>query len=404
MVLLLAFGALLLVAVLVSSLAHRTVLSTSVLFLVGGALLGRTGVDVLAIRPEDPVVAELSSIALFAVLLTDGASLGLDDLRSAWRLPGRALLLGLPVTFVLLALLGHAAVGLPWLLALLVAAALSPTDPVFASAIVGRPEVPGRLRHLLHVESGLNDGLALPVVVVLLAVAGASEETAATLTLEVVGGLVLGAVVALVAVQLRAVPVFGVAEEYRALTGAAVAAIVFAAAHLTGANLYLAAFAAGVALRTADPACADSFRTLGEPLGELLKLAALLLFGALIAPSLLLEDGLGAVAFTVLALLVARPVALAVALLGSGLDRRERLVAGWFGPRGFASVIYGLLIVEAGIEGAARAFHLIAQVVSASIVVHSSTDVLVARSFGGGDEPDPSPEPAALGDPGAGRV
>lgn len=97
---------------------------------------------------------------------------GFKDLRSAWRLPGRALLFGLPLTLALTAVFAHYIVGLPWLESLLLGAILAPTDPVFAAAIVGREEVPGRLRHLLNVESGVNDGLALPFVLVLLALTG----------------------------------------------------------------------------------------------------------------------------------------------------------------------------------------------------------------------------------------
>lgn len=114
----------------------------------------------------------LAELALFSVLFTDGMRVGWRDLRSAWREPGRALLLGLPLTVLVTAVLAHVVAGLPWLHAFLVGAVLAPTDPVFAAAIVGREEVPRRLRHLLNVESGVNDGLVLPVVLVLLAAAG----------------------------------------------------------------------------------------------------------------------------------------------------------------------------------------------------------------------------------------
>ena len=97
---------------------------------------------------------------------------------AAWRLPGRALLLGLPLTLALTAVFAHYIAGLPWLESFLLGAILAPTDPVFAAAIVGREEVPGRLRHLLNVESGVNDGLALPIVLVLLAATGGGIPTA----------------------------------------------------------------------------------------------------------------------------------------------------------------------------------------------------------------------------------
>lgn len=117
-----------------------------------------------------------------SVLFTDGMRAGIRDITAAWRLPGRALLVGLPLTLLITALLGHALAALPWLIALLVGAILCPTDPVFAAAIVGREEVPARLRFLLNVESGINDGLALPIVLGLLGVVG--HESAGFLRLS----------------------------------------------------------------------------------------------------------------------------------------------------------------------------------------------------------------------------
>jgi NhaP-type Na+/H+ or K+/H+ antiporter len=162
-ILLVCFSALLVVAVLLSELANRTVLSTAVLFLVAGFLLGPGVLDVLRVQSGDPAVTVLAELALFSVLYSDGMRVGMKDLRRAWRLPGRALVLGLPLTLIITAALAHWVAGLPWLESLLLGAVLSPTDPVFAAAIVGRKEVPPRLRHLLNVESGVNDGLALPI-------------------------------------------------------------------------------------------------------------------------------------------------------------------------------------------------------------------------------------------------
>jgi NhaP-type Na+/H+ or K+/H+ antiporter len=145
---LLAFAFTLLVAILLSERAHHSVLSISVPFLASGFLLGHGVLNIVALTPEHPVVAKLVELALFSVLFTDGMRLGIRDLASAWRLPGYALLLGLPLTLLGTALLAHLLIGLPWTASFLLGAALSLTDPVFAAAIVGREEVPRRLRHL----------------------------------------------------------------------------------------------------------------------------------------------------------------------------------------------------------------------------------------------------------------
>nr|BFE77545.1 hypothetical protein GCM10020093_001460 [Planobispora longispora] len=137
MTLLLVFACVLLLAVLLSSLAHRTILSTAALFLIAGFVLGDGVLGVVSIGAADEVVAVLAELALFAVLFTDGMRLGWAELRSAWRLPGRALGWGLPLTLIVTALGAHYLIGLGWIESLLIGAILAPTDPVFAAALVG---------------------------------------------------------------------------------------------------------------------------------------------------------------------------------------------------------------------------------------------------------------------------
>jgi len=227
---------------------------------------------VLTLQPDNGVVVGLAEFALCSVLYRWHED-GFTDLRSAWRLPGRALVLGMPLTFAVTAALAHSIAGLSWTEAMLVGAVLAPTDPVFASAIVGRQEVPARLRSLLNVESGLNDGLALPVILVLLSVL---------------------------------------------------------------------AFSAGITVASLAPDVEASFSEFGEVVTELLKLAAILVFGALISPAFSLARSHLCHVFKVLALVVARPLAITVSLLRSRLPLPQRAVAAWFGPKRFASVVYGL--------------------------------------------------------------
>jgi NhaP-type Na+/H+ or K+/H+ antiporter len=386
--LLLAFAGLLLLAVLVSSLAHRTVLSTAALFLVGGFVLGEGSLGVLHVEAGDELVAVLAELALFSVLFTDGMRVGLPELRSAWRLPGRALVFGLPLTLVITAAFAHVVAGLPWLESFLLGAALCPTDPVFAAAIVGREEIPYRLRHLLNVESGLNDGLALPVVVILLATASSSSVSGLSLFTEVIAGVALGVGVPYIAIRLERTRFFSATTFYEPLNAFAIGLLVLALALLTHANVFLAAFSAGITIATMSPALRAAFHQFGELVAELLKLGALLVFGALISINFLREIGMSGYVFAILALFAARPIALGIALVRSKLTRKERLAAAWFGPKGFASVVYALLILEAGIALGDELFHLAALVIVASILAHSSTDVLVARWFEPGTDHD----------------
>ncbi|QYG94125.1 sodium:proton antiporter [Iamia sp. SCSIO 61187] len=384
---LLAFAGVLLVAVLVSERAHRTVLSTAVVFLVAGFLLGDEVLGAVDLGSGDEPVGVVAELALFAVLFTDGMKVGVRELRTAWRLPGRALLVGLPLTIVVIAVFGRFVAGLPWAEAFLIGAALSPTDPVFASAIVGRDEVPRRLRHLLNVESGLNDGLALPIVLVLLSVITDEGADATSLAGEVLLGVALGVAIPWLAIRLERSRFLSASTPYEPLNALAIGLLVLAAASLTHANEFLAAFAAGVTVATMSPAVRDAFHRFGDLLAELLKLGALMLFGALISPSFLREIPLSGYLFALLVLVAARPMALAVSFARSGLTRKEWYAAAWFGPKGFASVVYGIIILEAGTGRSDELFHLIALAVVASILAHSSTDVLVARRFA---EPPPA--------------
>jgi NhaP-type Na+/H+ or K+/H+ antiporter len=380
--LLLAFALVLMAAVLLSGLANRTVLSTAVIFLVAGFVLGDGVTGVVSLTPDSDGVGTLAELALFSVLFSDGMKVGWQDLRSAWRLPGRALALGLPLTLVATAVLAFWLTGLGWTESLLLGAVLSPTDPVFASALVGNDKVPGRLRHLLNVESGVNDGLALPFVIVLLALADEAEGLhLGQLAGEIGLGLVIGVAVPMVALWLERRPWFSASGRYEPLNAVAIGLAVLALAQATHANLYLAAFSAGITVTTCGQRQREAFEEFGELVAELLKLAALLVFGALITPDFLAEISFGGWVFAVAALVVARPLALWIAFLGSRLGVREQVAAMWFGPKGFASVVYGLLVLHAGIPAGNEVFHLVALTIVLSILAHSSTDVVVARWF-----------------------
>ncbi|GGL58948.1 cation:proton antiporter [Planomonospora parontospora] len=377
-----AFAGLLLVAVLLSSLAHRTILSTAALFLVAGFVLGDGVLGVVSITAEDEVVGTLAELALFAVLFTDGMRVGWADLRGAWRLPGRALGWGLPLTLVITALLAHYLIGLGWIESLLIGAVLAPTDPVFAAALVGNEKVPPRLRQLLNVESGVNDGLALPFVMVFLALAAGSHNLhLGELGLELGLGLLIGVAVPWLAIKLEQTRWFSASTAYEPLNALAIGLLVLALGKVTHGNLFLAAFAAGITVATFGQRQREAFEHFGELIAELFKLAALLVFGALITPALLGAVGWSGWLFAVLALVAARPIAIWISFLGSGLSMREQAAVAWFGPKGFASVVYGLIVLSSGIAAAGQEFQLIAVTIVLSILLHSSTDIVVARWF-----------------------
>lgn len=389
------FGALLLCAVLLSALAARSVLSTAPLFLLAGAIAGPAGFGLIELDPQTGgALAVLADLALFAVLFTDGQKLRLSNLRAAWRLPGHALLFGMPLTALGAGALAWALTDLDWVTALLVGAVLSPTDPVFASAIVKNEGMPRRLRHLLNVESGLNDGLALPVVVILIAVAGSREVHPLTLVGELIGGVALGIGLPLLIQQLLRLRGVAAEEHLRPLGPLAVGMMMYGIAHVAHVNPYLAAFAAGSTLATLNPDASDAFAHFGDLLGEVGKFAALLAFGTLLTPALFGAPGAGGYVTVVLVVLAVRPAAFLVAGLWWRLPRWEFAAAAWFGPKGFASVVYGLYVLESDLPQSEMAFAMIALTIALSIAAHSSTDVPIARFLDrhGGTAPDPDPQ------------
>jgi NhaP-type Na+/H+ or K+/H+ antiporter len=284
-----------------------------------------------------------------------------------------------------MALPTHYLVGLDWTTSFLVGAVLAPTDPVFASAIVGRKEVPAKLRELLNIESGVNDGLALPVVLFLIGAAGPTaaghEASIGRIALELALGLAFGVLLPLFVNGLVRFRLLGAEPKLQPLLPLATGIILYGLCHLTHANPYLAAFSAGAVLAAISPEAKEAFEPLGEALAELAKFAALLVFGALLTPRLFADLPWQGYVAVVLAIVLIRPASLLISMAGTRIARREKLTAAWFGPKGFASVVYGLLVLQSGIPQAEKAYTLIAVCIAFSIVAHSSTDVPIARMF-----------------------
>ena len=383
MVLLLYFSVTLFFAVLISCLAKQTVVSTGVLFLGAGVLLGSRWLGAQQI-PNENFLEVVSEVALFSVLFTDGMRIGgLSEIRKHWRLPLRALMIGMPLTIALIGFLSHWLTGLNWQWSFLIGAVLSPTDPVFVSAIFEVEAVPQRLKRLLNIESGLNDGLALPAVLLLLSTVGAHNAEAGQLTLELLGGVGLGVAVPLAGIWLEQTRFFGAAGIYEPLNAFALGLLVLALSYIAHVNLFLAAFAAGITIASRNQAPVESFHQFGDLIAELLKLGTLLIFGARIAPSLFSGISVADFIFVVLSIFVVRTIAITVSFVPSGLPWWEVLTVGWFGPKGFASVVYGLMILRVGTSDAHLAAKLVAFGIVASIVVYSSTDILVGHWYAG---------------------
>src|SRR4051794_33223449 len=356
---------------LVSGLAQRSFLSLTALFVIAGFVLGNTGA--LDIDPRSEFVHDLAIVALIVILFRDGLEVEAEMLQTAWRLPLRKLVLAMPVTCVLVALACHALVGLGWTASFLVGALLSPTDPVLSSSVVTNPRVPRLVRHSLNLESGMTDGLALPAVLAFSAALGAEDDFVwwRFVLQDVTLGLVFGVVCGLVAA--RFVPRSEHARSLYAL-GAAFATYGIAVALPPEGNGFIAVFVCAITLGIRREDVTPAFEHQAGDLVEIVKLGIFVVFGSLLTFDGLFSDGWAAVGLAAFTLLLARPIAIWIALAGTRTPTDLKAFMAWFGPKGVATMTFSLLVLGEGIAGAQRIFNLAALTVFVSIIVHGLTD------------------------------
>jgi sodium/hydrogen antiporter len=387
-------GALLVLGALVSGVAHRSFLSLTALFVVAGFVLGHGGLEVLDFDQQSGFVSQLAIVALIVILFRDGLEVESEMLQRAWHVPVRSLVIGMPLTAGIIALAAKLLTDLSWTESFLLGALLSPTDPVLSSSVVTNPRVPRLIRHSLNLESGLNDGLALPPVLALAAALRLDDKdfTWWTFVLQDIGlGVVFGIAVALIASVL--LPREGIPDHQRALYGLGVAFLTYGATTLPPhGNGIIAVFVAGITLGIRRPDIRAYVAARGEDIVEVVKLGIFVVFGSLLTFHGLFHDGWAAVAIIVVTLLVARPVALWLALAGTGTDTPTKAFMAWFGPKGVATMTFSLLVLSQPIAQGERIFNLAALVVFCSILAHGLSDQpgseWIARR---GERPAPAP-------------
>jgi NhaP-type Na+/H+ or K+/H+ antiporter len=374
------FGAVLVGGALLSGLARRSFLSLTALFVVCGFALGHGGLGVIELDPTSDFVSDLAVVALVVILFRDGLEVEAEMLQTAWHLPLRKLVLAMPITAAIVAVAAHALTGLSWTESFLLGALLSPTDPVLSSSVVTNPRVPRLVRHSLNLESGLNDGLALPPVLALTAALGAGDHFSwPTFVVQDIGlGLLFGLGIGLVASYLlprergltTAIP-----DHQRALYALGVAFLTYGVTVLEPhGNGFIAVFVCAITLGIRRPDIRLTFEQRADDLVEIVKVGIFVVFGSLLTFDLLFDDGLAALAIVVVTLLVARPVAIALALLGTRTDRATLGFMAWFGPKGVATMTFSLLVLAEGIGAGREIFGLAALVVVVSVIAHGLTD------------------------------
>jgi sodium/hydrogen antiporter len=378
----LSFGALLMGGALLSGIVRRSFLSLTALFVLCGFALGDGGLGWLTFDPGSGFVQALAIVALVVILFRDGLEVESEMLQTAWRLPLRKLVLAMPITALIVAAAAHAFTDLGWGECLLIGALLSPTDPVLSNSVVTNPRVPRLVRHSLNLESGLNDGLALPAVLAFSAALRVGEDdfvwwefVLQDVTLGFAFGIALGFVASVVLPRSRGLTE-SIPDHQKSLyaLGTAFATYGIAVGLPPEGNGLIAVFVCAITLGIRRPDLRTTFEARSEDIVEIVKLGVFVVFGALLTLDGLFGDGLGAVAIVVVTLLVARPVAIWLALLGTGLPAAWTAFMAWFGPKGVATMTFSLLVLADEIPDNERIFNIAALCVFVSILAHGVTD------------------------------
>lgn len=360
------FTGLSLVALLVAAYAavsdrlERWEMTGPMVFVGIGLLVGPTGLDVVDLDLGHEVIGLLAEITLALVLFGDASRINLAVLRRQATLPARLLLVGMPLTVLAGGLAAWAIFdGVGLVGAALIGAVLAPTDAALGQAVVANEDIPGRVRQALNVESGLNDGLVAPVVAVLLAVVAEGVGQTATLAADDRGSWIvyavqqvgLGTVVG-IGVGLLAILVArqGTRRELASnatsrLVVLALAVLAWGAANAVGGNGFIAAFIGGLIAGSLTRGVGSGLNTFLDSEDELLSLLVWMVFGGAIVGPMLGELSWQVLVYAVASLTVVRMVPVALALLGTGLRLGTIGLLGWFGPRGLASIVYGLAAV-----------------------------------------------------------
>ncbi|MFD3924949.1 cation:proton antiporter [Streptomyces sp. NPDC058614] len=382
---------------LLSRRLATTAVSGAMVFTGFGVTIGPIGLGLLDLEHDAGPVLILVEAALTLVLLTDAMSVRREDLRGGGFLPGRLLGIGLPLT-----------IGAGWLLAwpllpgltawelALVGTILAPTDAALGKTAVSSPRVPPLVRSGLNVESGLNDGMALPFFVLFLAALSgthASEEGVAgvfwrALVVSTALGLAVGGIGGWL--LHRAHERGWASRDWRQVFVLAVAAGSYTLAVVVDGSGFIAAWVAGFAFGVSTrrsgaaevPAPGEDTAGLAQQLAELLACLSFLVFGAVLLGPALQHLDWRIVTYAVLSLTVVRMLPVALSLAGSRLALPTVAYIGWFGPRGLASVVFGLLVVEEHVPGVQLLGRVVAVTVALSILLHGMSAVVLANRYG----------------------
>jgi sodium/hydrogen antiporter len=376
---------------LVSRRLEGTVLTAPLVFVAAGVVLGPAGLGLVEFNLDEHTVLLLGEIALAIVLFTDAASTNLSSLRQNERLPLQLLGIGMPLTIALGTVVAALMLtDLTFWEAAIMGTVLAPTDAALGQAVVSNPRVPVRVRQALNVEAGLNDGLSVPFLALFLTLAVAQEELQPAsywirFALEQIGfGVLVGVGVGLVGGWLvsRASRRGWMTDSFQRLALLALALIAWALADQIGGNGFIAAFVGGLAVGPTVEHVGERLIRFTEAEGQLLNLSVFFVFGVLVI-GLIQPSSWEVALYALLSLTVIRMFPVALSLLGTHLRGVSVLFMGWFGPRGLASIVLGLIVVAEApmLAGREEIELVVALTVLFSVLLHGVTAAPLSAAY-----------------------
>ncbi len=353
------------------------------IFAAFGLLIGQAGLGLADLDFGHSFIHGLAELTLVLVLFNDAARIDLSQVRRDHNLPVRMLLVGMPLTIAVGTAVGLVLpLGLSLWEAALLAAILAPTDAALGQAVVSNRQVPVRIRQALNIESGLNDGIALPLVLLFACLASVShageadQDWIAFGAKQILLGPLAGVLIGGAGAWLidRAAASHWMTEAFEGLAILGVALLAFAGAELIEGNGFIAAFTAGIVFGNRVRGRCGFLFEFAEAEGQLLTLLTFLVFGAAILPEATRDVNWIVVAYAVLSLTIVRMLPVALSVAGTGVRAPTMAFLGWFGPRGLASFLFALLVLEETATGAQATILAVTVVtVSASILLHGVT-------------------------------
>jgi NhaP-type Na+/H+ or K+/H+ antiporter len=394
----------------ISGRIEGTSITAPMVFTVVGIVVGARALDLIELEQHGEEIKLLTEATLTVVLFSDASRIDLRTLRGEAGVPARLLGIGLPLTlltgFVAALLIFDA---LAWPEALLLAVILAPTDAALGQTVVTLTRLPSRVRQSLNVESGLNDGICVPLFFIVLAVAQAEEtgagwRSAARLVAEEIGyGALAGALAgtAAAAVVIAAGRRGFIAPSWLQVVPLAGAALAYGLALPLGGSGFIAAFVGGAFFGGLRRREGGEVSFLIEEAGALLAAITFIVFGAVLLVPALEDVTLQVVLYAVLSLTLVRMIPVGISMLGTGARRPTVAFLGWFGPRGLASIVFALLLVEEGGLPNDDVILIVTFIaVGLSVFAHGISAAPLARRYAGWLEAHPRPGRASLEDEG----